>query len=238
MADENENENEQPKPPEAPQVPEGYLSQDQVNKIIEQRLARERAQHDARLSELGFSSFDEVAALKKAQAEREKKELEDRQQYKELAEKIRQEKDEELRKRTEEYERLKSQYVGTQAERAILTAATHHGAIAPEQVARLVRDSIRVDDDGQPYVVDRAGNRRTDGKGGDLSVSQFVGEFLQQNPHFQRAADGRGAGGRGSASGGGTLDTFDLERAKRDPDYFLAHQEEIEKRVKRGDLKV
>ena len=241
MAEENDNPSGQagqstPPPKPSPQVPDGYLHQDDVNRIIEQRLARERQQYQAQLSDLGFKDLDEVAKLKKAQAEREKQELEDRQQYKELAEKIRAEKDEELRKRDDEINSLRSRYLSTQAERFIVSAATKHHAVAPDQVAQLVRGDIRIDDDGHAYVVDQQGNRRTDGKGGDLTVDAYVEQFLTNNPHFKRAAAGLGAGGRSGGTPPASNGTVDLARAKRDPDYFLQHKEEIERRLKSGEL--
>lgn len=222
---------------QGPKVPDGYLHQSAIDDIIERRLARERQSFQKQLSEHGFESLDEVAKLKKAQAEREKAELEERQEYKQLAERIRAEKDEEIKRRDEELKRVRSQYLSSQAERAVIAAATTHGAVVPEQVARLIRDDIRVDEDGRPYVADAQGNPRTDGKGGDLTVDAYVSRFLTDNPHFQRAADGRGAGGRG---GGGnpppTHGDIDIERAKRDPDYFLEHEKEIERRIKSGEL--
>lgn len=238
MADEKlgDQGNQSPAPPAPPQAPEGYLHQDDVNRIVEQRLAREREQYAKQLGDLGFKSLDEVSNLKKAQAEREHKELEEQQRYRELAEKIRAEKDEEIRKRDEENTALRRRYLDTQAERSIVSAATKHNAVAPEQVALLVRDSIRIDDDGHAYVVDSQGNRRTDGKGGDLTVDTYVEQFLTNNSHFQRAATGHGAGGRSGGTPPPATGSVDLARAKRDPDYFLEHQDEIERRIKSGEL--
>ncbi len=219
-------------------VPDGYLPQSTVDDIVERRLARERQQFQKQLQGLGFESLDEVEKLKKAQAEREKQELEERQEYKELAERIRAEKDQEIRKRDEELNELRRRHLNAQAERAVLAAATQHGAVAPEQVARLVRNDIRVDEDGRPYVVDAQGNRRTDGRGGELTVNSYVEQFLSENPHFQRAAEGRGAGGRGSGGGTPPANTgdIDLERAKHDLEYALEHEAEIERMLKSGEL--
>ena len=216
--------------------PAGFLSQDQVNAVVENRLAREREQHRKLLQDAGFDSFEDVAKLKQAQAAREKKELEDTQQYKELVDRIRTEKDEEIRKRDEELTTFKSRYLDSQAERSLVSAATKHGAIAPDQVAQLVRASVKVDDQGNAYIVDADGNRRTNGKGEELSVDAYVSSFLTDNPHFMKAADGRGAGGRSTGGGGAPSGDIDLARAKTDANYFLEHEAEITRMVKSGKL--
>ena len=215
---------------------DGFLHRDDVNRIVEERLAREREQYRTKLAELGIKDLDEVAKLKKQLAEREKQELEENEKWRDLAEKIRAEKDEEIRKREQELAETRRAYLNAQAERAIVAAATKHEAVAPEQLGLLVRDRIRIDDNGNPYVVDNQGNRRTNGKGGELTIDEYVKEFLTENPHFQRAARGQGAGGR--PAGGNPPPSpgdIDINRAKRDIDYALQHQDEIERRIKAGE---
>lgn len=223
MADENQQQSQdstpmpadsQSKPEGAP--PEGYLPQDKVNEIVQHRLAREREQFNRQLTELGFESIEDVKKLKTAQSEREKQDLAEREQYKELAERIRQEKDEEIRKRDEELTGLRSRFLDTQAERTLIEAATAHNVVAPKQVAQLVRNRVQVDDDGNVFVTDGKGNRATNGKGEDLSVDAFMSEFISSNPHFQRAASGQGAGGR-PPSGGGAPESYDLAKLRANP---------------------
>ena len=66
----------------------------------------------------------------------------------------------------------------------ILDAAARFRAVAPEQVKSLIRNNLRLNQDGEPEIVDRDGKVRYDDSGRPLSVDSFVQEFLAQNPHF------------------------------------------------------
>lgn len=66
----------------------------------------------------------------------------------------------------------------------VIDAAARHRAINPEQVKALVRNNIRLNQDGEPEVVDREGKVRYDDSGRPLTVESYVQEWLQANPHF------------------------------------------------------
>ena len=69
----------------------------------------------------------------------------------------------------------------------ILDAAARLRSVNPEQVKALVRSSVRLNQDGEPEVVDKEGKVRYDDSGRPLSVDSYVQEFLAQNPHFVSA---------------------------------------------------
>jgi len=66
----------------------------------------------------------------------------------------------------------------------IVDAAAKFRAVNPEQVKALVRDRIRLNQDGEPEVVDKEGKVRYDDSGRPLTVDSYVQEWLQSNPHF------------------------------------------------------
>lgn len=66
----------------------------------------------------------------------------------------------------------------------IIDAAARLRAINPDQVKALVRGNIRLNGEGETEVLDGEGKVRYDDAGKPLSVQAYVGEWLQQNPHF------------------------------------------------------
>lgn len=216
--------------------PSNVVPQDQVDRIVQQRLARERKKYESKLEELGFDSFDDIAELKRKQKEREKQKLEENEQYKELLEKTRQEKDEQIQQLRQELEKTRSTYHQTTVERTLVEAAAEADAVAPAQVSALLRDRVKLDDDGNPYVVGDGGERLTDGQGNELSVQGYVKQFLEDNPHFQRAAGGRGAGGRGSEGGEKPTGGFDPSK-RNDPKHLRENRDEIIAKMKSGELR-
>lgn len=213
------------------------LPQDEIDRIVQQRLERERKKYDEKLESLGFKSFEEIAELKRQQKEREEKELEEQQRYKELLEKTRSEKDAELAKLREQLQQTQSTYRQTTAERQLLEAAAAAEAVAPAQVASLLRSNIQIDDEGKSYVVGPDGQRMTDGKGNELSVEAYVKAFIEENPHFQRAAGGRGAGGSPPGKGGGGAGGgFDPSK-RNDLRHLQENRDDIIKKLKSGELK-
>jgi len=81
----------------------------------------------------------------------------------------------------------------------LLSAANKGNAVNADQVASLLRTSVRLSDDGAVEVVGSDGKVSLDDKGNALSVSGYVESFLSDNAHFVRAS----GGGTGSAGGMG-----------------------------------
>jgi chitodextrinase len=79
----------------------------------------------------------------------------------------------------------------------LLDAASKYKAINPGQVVKLVRDQVKMNEDGTVEVVDPVSRqtRYTD-KGDALTTEQLVSTFLRDNAHFVAA----GPAGSGSKS--------------------------------------
>ncbi len=244
MSDNNPNPNPNPTgPAPAPPAPAPTnggptnLPQEQIDAIIQDRLARERRSQEDRLKELGVSSWDDLKGLVAEKRKREEDELISQQKYKELADKIRSEKDAEIAKLSSEREKLLTQYRSQSAERTVLAAATNHNAVAPEQVAALLRENIRVGEDGAAFVAGQDGQPLTDGKGNQLQVGDFVKDFLEKNPHFVRAAPGVGANGRAPTGQPSQGQGFDLTR-RGDLDYMREHGDELLAAARAGKIRL
>jgi hypothetical protein len=65
----------------------------------------------------------------------------------------------------------------------ITNLAMSYSAISPEQVATLLRNDIDIDDEGRAFLV----------SGRDISVKDFIKDFLSSNLHLVRSKSKRGA---------------------------------------------
>ena len=86
-------------------------------------------------------------------------------------------------------------------ENVLIATATQ--AIAQEKGSALllmphVRSRTKLDDNGNPVVVDESGNVRVGSDGKPLTISQLIAEMKADIPTFGRAFDGAGATGSGS----------------------------------------
>lgn len=90
----------------------------------------------------------------------------------------------------------------------LLNAASSKKAINPEQVARLIRDQIKMSDTGDVEVIDpKTGSAKYTEKGEPYTVELAVDEFLRNNPHFVTA----GPSGSGSRSNTGNASPLKVD---------------------------
>ena len=90
----------------------------------------------------------------------------------------------------------------------LLNAAAQYKAVNPNQVVQLIRNQVRLGENGSAEVVDSAGVQRYDSKGNPVTVDALVQEFLSSNPHFVAAAPA--TTNTKSAVNGASLEGFDL----------------------------
>ncbi|MEM1350007.1 MAG: hypothetical protein AAGI01_15710, partial [Myxococcota bacterium] len=234
------------------------FSQTQMDEVVTKRLARERVQRDAeekkRLEALGYDSWDalsashherqEAAAQKKREAEEaERAKLEREQKFDELLALERKKREEEAAKFHADLEAARAENTALQQrqraaeiQRALVGAAS--AAVAPEQVAQLLTGQLGHDAEGRLVVLDAQGQPRTDGQGGDFTPAQLVSEFLEVNPHFARAASGRGAGSSAPGTPTGGADGYEglPPHRRNDVEYMLKHAARIQADMKAGRL--
>lgn len=171
-----------------------------------------------------------MAAVKKNTEEKVLKKFKDVdiEKYRELVSKEEQMRIEEQKKRGE-YERIlkdlaekKDQQIqqlrtalnSEKVDGSVLSAASKYKAISPEQVARLVKDKIRLNDNGDVEVVGEKGAPRYTESGDLMTVDAFIGEWLQQNPHFvQSGPSGSGAKSNTKPASLGNVDISALDIA-------------------------
>lgn len=101
-------------------------------------------------------------------------------------------------------------------EQPLLNFAAQYRSVNPQQVKQLLRNNLRLNDDGEVEVLDEKGSVRYSDKGKPLSVEQYVQEWLGANPHFVSAAPATvntQGGVRDNGPGPIDLNALDMTRA-------------------------
>lgn len=166
------------------------FTQEEVNQILEQRLARERKRFEKQTAGI---DLDEA---KRALEEKQAAEMEAAKQRGEFEKVLK----ETVGKKDQTIQSLQERLHQIQVDGALLNAASSQSAVSPEQVSALLRNNIRLGDDGNVEVLDKSGTVRYNDKGELLTVNELMSEFLTANPHFVRATPG-GSGSTGGAGG-------------------------------------
>ena len=195
MADENQveqttetKETEQPVEQPTETVNAHTFSEEDVNNIVKQRLAKERA---SIFKKLDVDDLDTAINAVKTQKEAEEKSKIQKGEFEKL-----------LKEKSEEYGKkignLESELRDIKINKALLSSASKNRAINPDQVVELLKPNLKLNETGTVEVLDKNGIARYNGKGETLTTDELVQEFLTQNPHFVSATPS----GSGSVSNG------------------------------------
>jgi hypothetical protein len=166
------------------------FTQEEVDKILEQRLARERKRFEKQTDGI------DLDAARKALEEKQQAELERDKQRGDFEKVLKST----VEKKDTQIQSLTAKLHQIQVEGSLLNAASSLNAVSPDQVSALLRSNIRLGEDGNVEVVDKTGAVRYNDKGELFSVNELMSEFLTANPHFVRATSG-GSGSKGGAGG-------------------------------------
>ena len=205
MADEQKTEQEQQpveNKVEEVEEKEPMLTQSEVDKIIDKRLARERQKYEKM-----YSGIDPEQARKLLE-EKENKEIEDQKARGEFEKILK----EQAEKSNKEISGLRSEIEKVKVDGALLNAASKNSAINPEQVKDLLKSNVKLNEDGKVEIL--AENKQPIyNKDGDLkSIDEYVKDFITENPHFQTATPS----GSGSKANLGKVDAKPFNLADLD----------------------
>ncbi len=166
------------------------FTQEELDRIVADRVQREKRRLDKKLEGIDIEEARQLMLEREqAQIERQKEKGEFEQVLKQTVE-----------KKDQQIAAMQAALESTKIDGALLSAASRHNAVDSEQVSQLLRNRVRLSDDGSVEVLDDSGAIRYNDKGDPLSVDEAVGDFLTANPHFVRASAG-GAGTQGMAGG-------------------------------------
>tara|TARA_R100000664_G_C2719835_1_gene113684 strand:+ start:222 stop:932 length:711 start_codon:yes stop_codon:yes gene_type:complete len=200
MAEENQVEQTtETKEEEVPQVQETpqtqTFTQDEVNNIVERRLAKERG---SMYKKLGVDDIDVAINAVKTQKEAEEKQRIQKGEFEEI-----------LKARTQEFTKEKSelenQLRDIKINKSLLSSASKNKAINPDQVVELLKNDIKLNESGNVEILDKNGIARYNKQGELLTTDELVQEFLTQNPHFVSA----------TPSGSGSVSNVDRQELNK-----------------------
>ena len=170
--------------------PTPTFNQEDVDRIVKQRLEAEKSKHQRMLDE-AKKQEEEILKEKQIQEAKTKADLENLMKQR-IAEK-----DKELAD-------WKSKVKTINVDNSILALASKNNAIAPDQVVSLLKSEVNYNDDGRVEILDNNKNIRYNPKGELLTIEDRVKEFLDANPHFRK----------GSLSGSGSLNSVEGKAVK------------------------
>ena len=157
------------------------FTQEQLDKIVEDRLLKQRRQFERKYSGVDLAKYNElVEAEENKQLEAQKA----RGEFESILKSTVEKKDSELNS-------LRSELHNVKVNGAVINAASKFRAINPEQVTTLLSNQVRLGDHGEAEVVDnKTGQVRYNDKGEPLGISELVEDFLKANPHFVSSTPG------------------------------------------------
>ena len=180
---------------EVEKAKEMTFTQAQLDNIIKSRLEAEQRKHQ-RTQEDTKKKEEDAAKEKLVKAAKSKAELE------KLMQQRISEKDTEILK-------YKNEIKKERIDNSIMAVASKNNAINPSQVVSLLKDAIKLNDDGRVEILDNNSNIRYNEKGNLLTIEEKVKEFLQANPHF--SASGKSGTGSQSSVEGKTVKPFNIQ---------------------------
>ena len=175
------------------------FSQEQLDKIVEDRLRKQRSALERKYAGVDVSKYNELIEAE------ETKQLEARKAKGEFEAILK----ETVTKKDNELNAIKQELHKVKVDGAVINAASQFKAINPEQVTRLLSDQVRLGDTGEAEGIDPStGQVRYNDKGEPLEISELVEDFMKSNPHFASATPG-GTDTRSNITSN-TVDKIDL----------------------------
>ena len=175
--------------------PTPTFNQEDVDRIVKQRLEAEKAKHQRQLDD-AKKQEEEIAKEKQIQEAKTKADLENLMKAR-------------IADKDKELADWKSKVKTINVDNSLLSIASKNNAIAPDQVVSLLKSEVNYNDDGRIEILDNNKNIRYNSKGELLTLEDRVNEFLDANPHFRKGS----LSGTGSQSSieGKTVKPFNIQ---------------------------
>ena len=169
--------------------------QEDVDRIVKQRLEAEKSKHQRMLDE-AKKQEQELAREKEIQEAKTKADLENLMKQR-------------IADKDKELADWKAKVKTINVDNSLLALASKNNAIAPDQVVSLLKSEVNYNDDGRIEILDNNKNIRYNPKGELLTIEDRVKEFLDANPHFRKGS----LSGTGSQSSieGKTVKPFNIQ---------------------------
>lgn len=202
-------------PPPPPPAPKKIVfdTQEDLDAVITERLERGVRSRMRELGLTGPQDAEELARLRRDSQERERKALEEKNNYEAAKKSIEEAHQLQLKSIQEQLNGTVGILKSERVDNAILGAASELGAHKPPHVVKLLRDRVRLSDDGlyTPTVLDDSGKPMFN-NGRPVTVRELVEGFLMAEPTLRKPT---GDGGSGAGGGGETSDQNVGDKAQK-----------------------
>jgi hypothetical protein len=166
------------------------FTQEDLDKIVADRVARERSKYEKKFAGVDLDHYQRLAQ------EAEQRQLEEQKKRGEFETILKTT----VEKKDSVIKQLQSELQTIKIDGQLVDIASRNRAVNPQQVVRLLKDQVRLGETGEVEVVGSNGQLRYTDSGDPYSITDLVGDFLKENPHFVQAAPS-GSGARPSAHG-------------------------------------
>ena len=191
---------------------ERTFTQAELDAIITKRLAS---------VEKKYSNIDveEYRQLKELKTQQEQEAAIKRQDFEKVLNEVKSASEQKISALTRELETIK-------IDGSLISEASARKAVAPDKVAALLRNQIKLNADGAVEIVDNKGKTRYNAeRAAPLTVGELVDEFLKENPFFVAAAPA-GTGTRTGAGNGAGIPKIDISQLDmKNPEHRKVYAE-------------
>jgi len=194
---------------------ENTLTQDDVNRIVAERVAREKAKFEKKYSNVDLDLYNQLVEEKETARHQE---MEKRGEF----EKLLKEQAEKFNSKINQYQ---TELTSIKVDGALLNEASANKAVNPQQVVQLLKGQVRLNEAGTVDVVDANGQVRYDDNGNPLKVSSLVNDFLTANPHFVQAGPSGSGTGQGVGKQTPVVDNDVSKLNMENPEHRKRYQE-------------
>lgn len=175
---------------------ERTFTQAELDAIITKRLSSVEKKYNG-------VNLDEYQQLKQMKEQRDQEEAIKRQDFDKVLTQVKTASEQKISALTRELETIK-------IDGSLISEASSRRAVAPDKVAALLRNNIKLTSEGSVEIVDSKGQVRYNAdKAQPLTVGELVDEFLKENPFFVSAAPA-GTGTRSGAGNGAGIPKIDI----------------------------
>jgi|TARA_R110002051_G_scaffold315561_1_gene394049 hypothetical protein len=163
---------------EQAETPEPTVTQSQMERVLEERLARQRR---ALLKKYEGVDLEKYNSLVEAEEHTKQEEALARKEFDTVLKST-------VEKKDSAISRLTSELHSVKVEGTLINSASNRRAIKPEQISALLKDQIKLNGSGEVEITDPTnGNVRYTDSGDPMTVDNLVEEFLSTNPHYLTA---------------------------------------------------
>ena len=191
------------------------FTQDELDKIVADRIARERGKYEKKYSGI---DLDRYQTLMDAEEKRIQDEQKARGEFENILKTT-------VEKKDSVINQLKTELQTVKVDGQLLNIASANRVVNPQQVVRLLKDQVRLAETGEVEVIDPITRQVKYSDSGDLvNIEHLVQDFLRENPHFV-AATPAGAGSRSSTQPGRATELDITQLDMKNPEHRELYRE-------------